>query len=654
VGHVKAHTSLGADRRVIQLGPDDLFELQYLHDARLSPGGHLVAYAVSRTDGDKEQFEIWIAGVTGEGKQRLPYHGNAMAPRWSPDGRWIAFVGDNRLRLIAYPSLSVSEPLTPEDVSVQGAASWSPDSGRVAISLLEQHTVDGAHRIASDKYRADGLGYFDGLEQSIYELELSTRALRGLTPNGWLCSQPEWSPCGRYILFFAAGDIDRSAFYSSRLLTVDVNDGEVGEVLGTRWFMGCARWLPGGERIAVTATRDSTLTVPTLSFWVVDQSGDNAEQRAPGVCGSFGFHVQHDMPVWDLTFTNNFTVLDRQAAFATVQKGGSAEIWRIALEGDVAVDRVLIGERSCIALDASAAANVLLFTATDLRSPTELYRATLDSYKEDRLTGLNDEVLSTWPAISAERFVFESADGTEIEAWHMASANCSRPLPTVLHIHGGPFSSTGYAFRYDFQLLAAHGFGIVFANFRGSSGYGEPFVRAIMGDWGERAYPDHIGAVDAAVARGFADPDRLGVWGPSHGGFATCWIVGHTDRFEAAVAEAPLTNFETFYYLSDLPEVIVRDLGGRPHDVPDVYRSRSPITYAHRCRTPTMLLHGVDDHRCPITEAEQFYRALRDAGCKTELVRIPGCSHMGDSVGPLAARRAQNEALLRWFQEHLL
>ncbi|MGC2030844.1 MAG: prolyl oligopeptidase family serine peptidase, partial [Steroidobacteraceae bacterium] len=131
------------------------------------------------------------------------------------------------------------------------------------------------------------------------------------------------------------------------------------------------------------------------------------------------------------------------------------------------------------------------------------------------------------------------------------------------------------------------------------------------------------------------------------------WIVGHTQRFKAAIAQAGFVNFATLYYLSDIPGIFSRDLGGRPHEIPDVYRACSPITYAHRCTTPTLLLHGEADLRCPISEAEQFHRALSDVGCVTELFRIPQCPHSGDSTGPLSARRAQNDALLDWFERYL-
>jgi dipeptidyl aminopeptidase/acylaminoacyl peptidase len=436
-------------------------------------------------------------------------------------------------------------------------------------------------------------------------------------------------------------------------MTVNVDNGAINEVLGNRWYIVDARWLPGGERVAVAAAFDSTLTIPAPGLWVVDRSGGNADFRTPGAIGNVGFRIHHDMPVWDLTHGKSITVLDQHTAFATVQKGGCVEIWRIALDGAIAVERVVGGARSCMVLDAHPAANMLLYATTDLQSPTELCRSSLSGTDEHRLTQLNDAVIARWPAIAVEPLVFKSADGTEIEAWFLRGASRSGSLPTVLFIHGGPFSSTGHAFRYDFLLLAAHGFGVLFANFRGSSGYGDAFSRAIMGNWGERGFMDHMGTVDAAIARGFADPERLGVWGPSHGGFATCWVVGHTRRFRAAVAEAAFTDFSTLYHQTDAPESFARDLGGKPHEIPDVYRALSPLTYAHRCTTPTLLLHGEDDLRCPIGEAEQFHRVLIDAGCTTELFRIPDCHHMGDSTGPLSARCAQNEALLDWFQRFL-
>jgi dipeptidyl aminopeptidase/acylaminoacyl peptidase len=423
--------------------------------------------------------------------------------------------------------------------------------------------------------------------------------------------------------------------------------------LGDRWFIAAAAWSPSGERIVIAGDHDSPLTLPMAYLWVVNRDGSAPQCRTAGLVGNLGLRVHHDMPTWETSQNSIFTVPEVTHAYATVLKHGSAEICRIDLDGPIRCEAIVSGPRSCVILDASEKTSQLLYGASDLHTPWELFLLDISDGQEKRLTHLNDAVLAQWPTLEVEHLKFESADGVLLEGWYLARADRQGPQPTVLFIHGGPMLATGYAFRFDFHLLAANGYAVLFANFRGSSGYGEPFMRGILGDWGARGFPDHMAAADVAIARGLADSDRLGVWGASHGGFATCWIVGHTRRFRAAVAESAITNFATHYYLCDAPDIFALDLGGRPHEIPDVYRSRSPLTYAWRCKTPTLMLHGEEDLRCPVSEAEQFYRALHDVGCPTELVRIPGMTHMGDSIGPLSVRRAQNEALLDWFERHL-
>jgi dipeptidyl aminopeptidase/acylaminoacyl peptidase len=638
---------------VALLGPADLFQLQFIRDARLSPDGCCVAYAVSRIDGE-ERVEIWVADIAAGGRcTKLPFVGKATAPRWSPDGRSIAFVGDGSLRLLTLSSFSVSEPLTPEHLSVQGAATWCPDGNRLAVSLLKHRVIDGPKLVTKNHFRADGFGFLDIFEQRLYEVEVASARLRCLTPAESCCSQPEWGPCGRRILFLANERAAPYALYSPRLLTVDAEDGEILEVLRSPWYVASACWLRDGEHIVIAAAHESALTVPTLSLWVVTAEGADARLRTPGLSANIGFRAHHDMPARDLTHGNIITVGDGETAYVTVQNRGSGEIYRVSLRGEISVERVLTGSRSCIVLDVHCTTDLLLYAVTELYSPTELWASTLTGSRERRLTSLNDRVLDYWPTFNVETFSFQSSDGLSVDCWYLAPPERASPLPTILFIHGGPYGAVGYAFCFDFHLLLAHGFGIVFANFRGSSGYGESFASAIMGDWGRSAYPDHVGTVDAAVRRGLADPARLGVWGASYGGFATCWIVSHTSRFKAAVAESACTNLTTLYYQTDLPEVFCYDLGGRPHELPDVYRACSPLTYAHRCVTPTLLIHGEDDLRCPISESEQFHRVLQDVGCPASMLRIPGSSHLGDSTGPLFARLAQNEALLSWFQRHL-
>jgi dipeptidyl aminopeptidase/acylaminoacyl peptidase len=237
----------------------------------------------------------------------------------------------------------------------------------------------------------------------------------------------------------------------------------------------------------------------------------------------------------------------------------------------------------------------------------------------------------------------------------MQPATGTRPCPTILYIHGGPHSGFGHTFSFDFQMLAGAGYAVLFVNQRGSTGYGDAFATQIIGDWGNHDYGDLIAGVDAAVARGIADADRLGVCGLSGGGNLSCWVVGQTGRFKAAVPENPVTNWVSFYGVSDIgPWFAVEELGGRPHEIPEVYRRCSPITYAHRCTTPTLLIQGEADYRCPAEQSEQFYAVLKASGCTVEMLRLPAASHAGSIRGKPMFRRAQNEALLEWMNQYVL
>jgi Tol biopolymer transport system component len=245
------------------LGAEDLFELRFLRDARMSPDGRHVAYTVSRTD-HEEQHEIWIENTYGGERHQLLYPGNARAPQWSSDGRHLAFIADERVRVATYPSLAISEPLTPAHLTAQGTPSWSPGSDRVAVSLLERRQMHGAaRRITTTVFKADGLGFLDSLSQHIYEIEVATGELRCLTPAARFCSQPQWSPCGRRILFFSTDDAIPFASYSQRLLAIDLETGEISEVLDQQWYVSCIRWLPAGDRFIMAAAQASDLTIPT-------------------------------------------------------------------------------------------------------------------------------------------------------------------------------------------------------------------------------------------------------------------------------------------------------------------------------------------------------------------------------------------------------
>ncbi|MCL4560982.1 MAG: S9 family peptidase, partial [Chloroflexi bacterium] len=308
---------------------------------------------------------------------------------------------------------------------------------------------------------------------------------------------------------------------------------------------------------------------------------------------------------------------------------------------------------SCIPLGVSE--SDMLFGVSSLANPFDLYSCRLDGSAEKRLTSINQELISSWKLPSVEHLQFEGSDGVPVEGWMLLPAGQKPPYPTILYIHGGPHSAFGHMFSFDFQMLAGAGYGVLFINHRASLGYGDSFSTAIKGDWGNLDYHDLMNGVDCAIRQGLADPDRLGCCGLSGGGNLSCWIVGHTNRFKAAVPENPVTNWASFYGVSDIgPWFAVEELGGRPYEIPEVYARCSPITYAHNCKTPTLLIQGEADYRCPAEQSEQFYTALKASGCIAEMLRLPDSAHAASIMGAPAVRKAQNQALLDWMNRFVL
>lgn len=635
------------------LRPEDVLRLKFIRDARISPAGNEIAYLLSTSSlRDRDDLFALQIRTVDTGTERRMAEGPAIrSPRWSGTGDRLAYVDQDKL-IVCDVRMCSEKQYTFSGESIQGAPAWSPD-GRAIVLILgrEESGEPPSRRLATRHYRADGMGFFQGKSQRLCLVDSATGVATTLVDDLGFYSNIEWDDSGERVMFLGSRDPIPFAGYSPQLYSVRISDRHVTRHFGDGWYIEKAKWMPGAKRIAVIGAYQSKLTVPTTDLWVVDCDGTNADCRTDAVRGRVGCRVHHDMPLWELEALNGLVIRDSSSAWISVQLGGSVEVHDVSLSGPARCERVLGGDRVCVVLDSPADRRAFLYFATDAVTPADLFL--FDGHTERRITELNSEVLSSWPQVTCRHVPFRSSEGMTMDAWFLSAARNPDPVPTVMFIHGGPYFASGHAFHFDAHMLASHDMGVLFANFRGSFGYGEDFTKAIVGDWGERGFPDHMAAVDVAIKAGLADPGRLGVWGASHGGFATSWIVGHTDRFRAAVAEAAVTNFTSAYYLSDCPEVWVRELGGKPHEIPDVYRSRSPLTYAHRCKTPTLMLHGDSDLRCPLSEAEQFFAALLDAGCKAELVRIRGASHLGDSMGSPAMRVAQNEALLDWFKRYL-
>ena len=642
---------------------DDLMRLRFLNGGSLTPDGSQAVYSVKAidADADKECCALYLQDLRS-GHTRQLTSGKALDDNasFSPDGKSLAFTSDRdgQAQLYLLPvDGGEARQLTSFQRGIGGGVAWSPDGSRIAFSAKpDQAAPDLAaepYRVDRTVYRFDAIGYLDDEVQDIYCLELASGQIARLTDDRFNNSLQGFSPDGASILYEANMREDAARAMTPELRMVDL-DGQVTALVEGWASLSSASFTPDGQRVVFIGRPNDGKPIGTKSdLYVLDLASGHVECRSAGFDIGLGGRLSMDMPVAGLSECPVMISDDGSVALASVQRGGTDHIYRLALSGDEDIQAITHGDCAVFPLDRRG--EQLLYARTSLNSPPDLWLMNLASGDARQLTALNAEMLSGMALPESERLLWPSVDGVEVEGWYMKPPRGQAPYPTILYIHGGPHAAYGYGFHFDFQMLAGAGYGVLFLNHRASTGYGDSFSTAIKGDWGNLDYQDLMTGVDHAIALGLADGDRLGLCGTSGGGNLSCWIIGQTQRFKAAIPQNPVTNWRSFYGTSDIGIYFgVEQMGGHPHEIPEVYERCSPITYAHRCTTPTLMVQSELDWRCPAEQSEQFYTVLKANGCVVEMLRQPGGSHGASINGALSLRRAHNEAMLDWFARYVL
>jgi len=640
--------------------PEDLFQLKFLQDGQLSPDGKTIAYSISHIDIEKEEeyAAIWLLSLdTGESRPLTTGLALDTNPKWAPDSKQIAFLttrGEKpQIHLIPVDG-GESWALTDMPLGVENGPVWSPDGKHIAFTsspATESPDRTKPYRITRHIYRADGMGYLDDEGQDIYIVSVNGGEPKRLTKDECFNSEPAWSPNGQEILFSAELFSDSHRIHPV-LKVVNLN-GEVRELVGEWGYAYSATWMPDGKQIVFIGNPLGLPDGSNENLWIIDSQGSEPECRSTDLSIQIGGDVDVDIPIGSLMRPRILINKESQTAYVQVQDGGTLQIYRIVLSGPESWSPVVAGERSCMPLGMDDTR--LVFAVSTIHNPVDIFTTDLDGTNERQLTHLNAELMEDWHITTVEHLSFPSSDGVQVEGWILKPGTGEAPYPTILYIHGGPHASCGHMFSFDFQMLAGAGYAVLFINYRGSTGYGDKFSTEIIGDYGNLDYKDLMAGIDYAIEKGIVDPDHLGCCGLSYGGYMSCWIVGQTDRFKASVPENPVTNWVTIYGISDAgPQLTPEELDGLPHDIPEVYQRCSPITYAHHCKTPTLLIQGEEDYRCPAEQSEQFYAVLKANDCVVEMLRLPKSPHGGSIDGAPIVRRAQNEALLDWMDRYVM
>lgn len=645
----------------------DLFSLEIAADPQISPDGRWVAYVRRSGDIMTDRFRptIWMVDTrSGEQMPIAAGPGSHSSPRWSPDGNRLAYIssaeGGASQLFVRWMESGEAVRLTGL-ANAPGSIAWSPDGSRIAYDMLvpgasEQlgstpDVPDGAEWAdplditSAIRYRADGAGYLQPGYSQIFVIPADGGAARQLSYGDFHHGGPlSWTADGGTILFSG----NRSADWEldpieSEVYALDVATSTISALTDRDGPDFNPIVSPDGRYIAWLGFDDQRLGYHNTLLHVMNRDGSNRRV----LTGSLDRSV--DAATWSA---------DSRSIYIAYDDLGGTKVARVSLSGGIrtvaegltgaTLDRPYSGGAFSVSDNGT-----LAITGGPAIRPADVVLVRGGNSRQ--LTRLNAHLLEAKTMGEVRRVeTVSSVDGRMIESWLTLPPNHveGQRHPLILEIHGGPFAAYGPHFSTDNQLYAAAGYAVLSVNPRGSTSYGAEFANLIHHAYPGDDYHDLMSAMDGVIADGYVDPDQLFVTGGSGGGVLTSWIVGNTDRFRAAATQKPVINWTTQALVSDIPVFVAQYwFGALPWEDQQSYWSRSPLSLVGNVETPTLVLVGGEDERTPVSEAEQYYMALRMEGVPTTLIRVPGASH-----GGLAARPSQSaakaSAILAWFERY--
>jgi dipeptidyl aminopeptidase/acylaminoacyl peptidase len=684
--------SCAPDRRTIT--EMDLFKFVWVADPQISPDGSQVVYTRVWVDKKTDAYDtaLWIVPASGGHERQLSSGPRDTTPRWSPDGKTLAFLrstekdGKPQPPQIYLLSLEGGEARPLTDVP-RGASriEWSPNGKTILFANTEDPTEKdkdnpenadaGAKKpehksdvlvITRAVYRFNGPGYINpkahshlwtvGVPEAPGETQKSTQITRGNFDEG----NPRWLPDGSRIYFSA----DRVAepYYNdphTDLYSIKHDGSDEQKVLSFDGGMRAYSFSEDGKRIAFDAAINHhpvlSYTQPDL-FIVDNQPGAKPRNLTDDYDFEIGGGIGGDQhPPRGGGDGSVIWSKDGRSLFVRVAEHGSANLKRINTQTG-RVEPLTTGNQDIVNYSGSADGSRIAMTISTSTNVGDLFLLDTTSGKTSQLTRVNDELFSQLNLTDPEEFWYTSFGGKKIQAWIQKPSDFdpSKKYPFILEIHGGPHSAYGFTFTHEFQWMAAKGYVVLYTNPRGSTSYGQDFGNIIQFHYPGDDYKDLMAGVDEVIKRGYIDTKKMGVTGGSGGGVLTNWTVGHTTRFAAAVSQRSIADWAGFWYTADFSLFTPSWFRAAPWEDMQDFVNRSPITYIKDVTTPMMFVEGQADMRTPPADGgEQMFRALKYRHIPTAMVRFPGETHELSRSGAPWHRIERLQHILNWFDKYL-
>ncbi|HOP07208.1 MAG TPA: S9 family peptidase [candidate division Zixibacteria bacterium] len=658
------------------LRADDLYRLRIPMGVAMSPGEDKVAYVIERMDEKELKYfsNIHLIDLkTGENRQFTYGNHNDGQPVFSPDGSMLAFVStrNKKTGLYLMPVAGGAERRLIDLEAAISSLQWTPDGTGLLFCLRynDSHFIKDEDKknkppvyrhITRLFYRLDGSGFESQDTWQVYTLDLETAGLRQITKGSRHNVNATISPDGRWVAYISNRskdpDLDEGRW---DMFAVPFKGGKERKIVTPAGPIMSPQFSPDGKTIAYLGhdNPDDAWGITNVHIWVV---GFNGAPKARDLMPKFD-RMAIDQTINDMGESGNSSPIlwshDGKRIYFASADMGVTNLYYIPRAGGTPT-RIFRG--NCHIKDFSLAGktNRVAMVYSDLVTPGEIMTAPAvynGEKKAKKHTDLNAFLRNERKLSRTREVSIKSFDGTKVQGWlvYPPDFKSTKKYPAVLEIHGGPRVQYGFTFMHEMLWLAAQGYVVLYTNPRGGSGRGETWADSIYADWGGLDYKDCEAVTDWLASQKFVNPNKMGVTGGSYGGYMTNWIVGHTNRFAAAITQRSVVNLTSITGSSDIGFAFSREFDGFPWEKPDIYERCSPITYFKNVRTPVLIIHSEQDLRCPIEQGEQMFVMLKVLGRKVEMVRFPEEPHGLSRHGRPDRRIARLEWFKKWFDRYL-